>query len=202
MKAAAAAVTLALALAAPARAAPAFPPLETGVGLADCGAPAVPICRVRRDLSEAEARTRLDGRKLALWAEGDTFNVVLVDDRAEVHLCCAIQAPLARLPGTDLWTLTVRIPELRKAVLDAIIIRPGAYEPPAEWRGPEAPPKAAQSNPLKGKVQSRELASKALGEMRKLEVYLPPATGPAAAIRSPTWRMARDWSPMPGPSSR
>jgi enterochelin esterase-like enzyme len=178
MKALAVAAAAAL-LSAPAGA-PVFPPLPAGGGVVDCEgtAPDAPVCRLPRVFGEAEARARLAGRKIAAWDEGDVFNVLVVDDRAEVRLCCAIQAPMARVPGTDIWMLTVRVPELRRAVLDVFVFRPGEAVEPIEWRGPDAEAPWSKVGVLKGKVVNRTHQSRHMGEPRELSIYLPPGHRP------------------------
>lgn len=144
--------------------------------LKDCDAVAArPLCRVKRSITDAEASQRLDGQGLRWWRENDTFSVLAVHRSDSLRMCCAIQAPMARLPGTDIWTLTVRIADLDKAVLDISPLRGGPTPyPPPEWRGPAAPVKRPLSAPLKGALVTETIMSRHLGAARGLTIYLPP----------------------------
>jgi enterochelin esterase-like enzyme len=169
----------------PAAAEPLFPPLKPGGMLVDCqtAAPGAPLCRLRHDLTETEARVRLAGKKQVFWVERDTFSVVAEDDREAVELCCAVQGPMARLPGTNLWTLSVRIPEMRRAILDVFIMQPGRPTFAAEWRGPEAGPPAIVADSLAGQIRRETVVSTRLLARRGLTIYLPPGWAPGGRYR-------------------
>jgi hypothetical protein len=164
-------------VAAPVTAEPAFPPLKTGA-LRDCGTPeAVPTyCRIRRVLSAEEARERLCGGTLAIWAEGDVVSVVAKAPGDAVRVAGAVSGPLGRIAGTDLWSISVRTPSLDAALLDAFVFNgtggPVVYK---EWRGPSAEPKPPVVETLTGASFVVDISSPNLGETRKVSVYLPPA---------------------------
>jgi enterochelin esterase-like enzyme len=166
----------------PAAAAPEFPDLANA-GFKDCDAAlGAAVCRLRHDLTSDEAAARLSGRDRAWWVEGDTFNVVAQKEAKQLGLCCAIQGPMARLPGTDYWTLSARVRDLDRAVIDVGLLtdtRPAD----AEWRGPQAPPRAQHAQPLKGRIVAETVRSRHLGAKRELWIYLPP--GYVASARYP-----------------
>lgn len=170
--------------AAPASAMPEFPDIQ-GTYIYDCAATqALPdICREKRDLTLDEAVSRLGSELKVWWRDGDRFTVVARSKAREVNLCCAIQLPMARLPGSDIWTLTIRSPHLDKAILDIKLITPYdmslgyaqiAEEKWGQWRGPEALQAPQENMVLQGKVLTRDIDSLNLGETRRIYIYLPP----------------------------
>lgn len=168
----------------PSCAMPEFPDIQ-GTNIYDCAATEVlpDICREKRDLTLDEAASRLGNELKVWWRDGDRFTVIARSKAKVVNLCCAIQLPMARLPGSDIWTLTVRSPHLNKAILDIKLITPYdtslgyaqiAEEKWGQWRGPEALSAPQESPVLMGRVVSRDLNSPDLGEMRRVYIYLPP----------------------------
>jgi enterochelin esterase-like enzyme len=169
---------------------PAFPPLVSG-DLRDCGAPeAKPTyCRLRKDLSLQEARQRLGTDTMAVWGEDDVFSVVAQAPGESVRVAGAVNAPLARLQGSDLWTISVRVPSLDAALLDALVGGgPNGAFVRKEWRGPKAEPKLPLTEKLTGRHFVVPMASPNLGETRKVGVYLPPNFDPG--LRYPVIYMA------------
>jgi hypothetical protein len=90
---------------------------------------------------------------MAWWAEGDRFHVLARRDAGEVRLSGAVNLPMARLPGTDLWTLTLKAPRLGEGMIDMLVLPlpPGANPELMEWRGSKAPPKAPIHRHLAGR---------------------------------------------------
>lgn len=123
-----------------------------------------------------------------VWADGDELTFVYQGEADQVLVLSGIQMPLQRLQGTDLWVLTAQIEGLSKAVIGYYFVplRDGrpvegaeAWGIPAQWRGPEAPPRPERAETLRGELQEHVLDSKALGERRSVTVYLPPGHDPA-----------------------
>lgn len=145
------------------------------IGVPDCDANArggSTFCRATFSERAAAVEKRLAGRAQAWWRDGARFNVVARRQAHEVTLCCAIQAPLTRLPGTDLWGLSAEVPDLDRAILDVVIFDGVGQPSLGEWRGPKAG-KAPAERPLDGRVETVELKSAGLEISRKISVYLP-----------------------------
>jgi enterochelin esterase-like enzyme len=90
-----------------------------------------------------------------------------------------VQAPLSQISGTQIWVLSMFIPQLDRASLTYIVVNPATGGPmmgmieEKSWRGPNAPPDRVVPNVLQGKVQSFKV-SPALDEPREVFVYTPP----------------------------
>ncbi|MEM8961489.1 MAG: alpha/beta hydrolase-fold protein [Acidobacteriota bacterium] len=104
-------------------------------------------------------------------------------EAATVYVDGSFQVPMQRIGDTDLWTVSVDIPNLAKAVLryrfttaDPKEIVPGqlrerSYE---LWRGSNVPAEPTRVTTLSGRIVEHTIESKALEESRSLSVYLPP----------------------------
>lgn len=170
----------------PARTEPFVLPLMEACAAAATGAPA---CRLPAGVDGATARARLAGaRGEAFWVEGDLFHVVARRTAPSVSLCCGLQSAMERVPGeADLWSLSVRVDEIARAVLDVMIIAESEESLPAvtetpQWRGPEAPARAETGVVPDGLVIRRQIDSAALGERREVQIYRPPGEGPMPVI--------------------
>ncbi len=120
--------------------------------------------------------------KTSAWVDGDTLTFFYRAPADHVDVVFGGDfRPLRRIPGSDVWTLSVKLPELQRAAVSYRFMptasgRP-AEQPSAEsavWRGPQAPPAAAESSPLKGALRAFEIESRALAGRRKVTVYRPP----------------------------
>jgi enterochelin esterase-like enzyme len=141
-----------------------------------------------------EARTlaeRHQKEKAPVWVDGDavTFYYRGEAEQVEVMFAGSIQ-PLRRVPGSDAWTLSVKLPALERAVFSYRFVakkkHPSVRQSPedsAVWRGPKAPAAAEECANLLGRLEELEVESKALGGKRKVTVYLPPGHGPKKASR-------------------
>jgi enterochelin esterase-like enzyme len=161
----------------PAPASPAPPPVDENTSCDSAGENA-PICRLATDdLTEAAARASLGEREVALVREGDTATILARSRRDEATLCCFVTAPMLRVGG-DIWAARYRMRRLDEASLaiippdllgqsfsDSLVLR---------WRGPVAPPAPDFEAEIEGGELERTLWSDALGETRKLFIYLPP----------------------------
>ncbi|HZW14780.1 MAG TPA: alpha/beta hydrolase-fold protein [Brevundimonas sp.] len=149
--------------------------------MAPCGEEAVAVCRSPSSLTAAEAQTRLAGSEEAFWVEDDLFHVVARRPEKPT-LCCSIQSAMTPVAGsTDLWSLSVRVRDLDRAMLDVLLL-PSDGRRPEEWRGPLAPPAPLTSLPRTGEVTRHVIQSAALGEERGLFVYRPAGEGPMPVI--------------------
>lgn len=131
------------------------------------------ICKVPFPEDAVKVGKRLGGNDEFWWREGSRFNLVARRKAEDVTLCCAIQAPLTRLPQTDLWVLSVDIQRLDEAVLDIVIFDGGDQPSLGEWRGPKAPADPITAQVSSGKVETVEVESARLGIKRRISVYQP-----------------------------
>jgi hypothetical protein len=128
------------------------------------------------------ARLRAEGSPV--WADGDVATFVFRGEaeRVELRLGGEPEArALARIPGSDVWTLRLEKPGLERGVFTYWLTptragRTGGDNPsePRYWRGPGAPTAVAVRETLKGTFDESELASAALGSSRRVTTYLPP----------------------------
>jgi hypothetical protein len=128
--------------------------------------------------------------KSPVWVDGDTATFFYRGEADRVDVMFGGDTrPLSRVAGSDVWTLTVKLADLDRAVFSYRFIRMAKGRPakkaaePAVWRGPKAPPAPAESAELKGALKQFEIESRALGAPRKVTVYLPPGHGPRKSSR-------------------
>lgn len=141
----------------------------------------LPFARIWRDPTAAELRARWEAEGQPVWADGDELTFV-----CDKPLAGAIVGPVFEIPMwrvDDLLVLTLRVQELERAVftygfwpLDERGNRAyTAYpEPDGRWRGPAAPPPPPTNEQIVGTVLEHAVESEALGEPRRVTVYLPP----------------------------
>ena len=150
-----------------------------GSGLADeprTSLDALSICVLAvDDLDSAAVEARLGDESFRFDVEGGTVTMLARSGEDDVHVCCSLQIALDRLGGSDLWVARRRVAGLDAAML-SLTSELGRFDSFQTWRGPNAPPKPdeAELGKWAGQVIERELASTALGEIRKLSIYLPP----------------------------
>lgn len=135
------------------------------------------VCRLPHDdLTPAGALTMLQGEEIALSVDDDVVTVVARHDGEEFRLCCSLQGEMTRFPGTDSWAVRHRLERIDEAVLFFILLVRAAENPhwkPLTWRGPAAAPEPETVEALAGERIDREFWSEALGETRRVEIYLP-----------------------------
>ncbi|MEZ5265385.1 MAG: hypothetical protein R2755_27225 [Acidimicrobiales bacterium] len=153
--------------------------------------------RIWRNPTEEELRRRMAAEGRPIWADGDELTIV-----CDQPLAGAIVGPLFEVPMWrvgSLLVLTVRVARLDEAVftygfwpLDeagrpAFSVRP---DPDGRFRGVNARPAAPTNDTIVGTVEEHVLDSAALGEARKVSVYLPPGFDPAERLPAGTPRRA------------
>ncbi len=119
---------------------------------------------------------RLGSGDEAVWREGDVLSFLKRDKGESVFLSGGIQEPMKRIAGTDLWIAQFRLPDWDRAIVTYGFLGKnvtGQRFMPKVWRGPSAPD-YEKATELKGKIIERTIHSDALGEDRKIYVYLPP----------------------------
>jgi enterochelin esterase-like enzyme len=152
-------------------------PTDVG-GPVDMAKQHVNACRIaHEDITPEVAARRLGQEAFQFDVEGDVMTVVARSGGDEVGLCCAPNGSLSRLDETAYWVARYRMAHLDRAMIT--IVPDGAFASPDAWkyyRGKLAPP-APNETPIgqwKGQMLEREIPSEALGETRRLMIYLPP----------------------------
>jgi enterochelin esterase-like enzyme len=135
--------------------------------------------RVYRPLRPAELAERLAERREGAWRDDEDVVFCWRGSASAVSVWFGIVMALDHLDGTDLWVLVVRIRDLDRAAFSYRFLPEGDGErpwgePSGTWRGPDAPPAPVVAQTLVGELRTVELDSAALGERRRLHVYLPP----------------------------
>lgn len=128
----------------------------------------------------------LGSRDVTAFAADGVWTVIARRTGGPVSLCCSIVAPLTRIADSDLWTLSLRLFDLDRAIVDVQILPQPPLNVPV-YRGAKVPLLDVAAK-LSGSLVNETLASAALGETRKLTIYLPP--GFDAKRRYPALYMA------------
>lgn len=136
--------------------------------------PDADVCRLAVSRDEAEARRALGEQSTVWFADGDRFVVFARRLGDQVRLCCASSTPMDRIGQTDLWSVTLRVRDLDRAVIDVLVNQDPANTPLPQYRGPNAAPDPAMAETLAGRVTDEFIDSPAAGEHRKLSIYTPP----------------------------
>lgn len=132
-------------------------------------------CTLPLRVSPRAVEALLGERDWVGWVSGDALTMV-ARRRGETlgRLCCAIQKPVEPVPDSDLVGITVRIPRVDEALLDVALLREDSSREPDVFRGIRAPVAPARARPLQGRTTFHEIDSAALGERRRITVYVPP----------------------------
>jgi enterochelin esterase-like enzyme len=128
----------------------------------------------------------------AVWADGDRATFYYQGEAEQVTVILSGEfKPLHRLEGSDVWTASFERPGLPKGVLSYAFSVGKKGDPPFNpinptrplrfevWTGPQAPPAPEVAKELKGVEKMLDRDSKALGEKRKIKIYLPPGHNPS-----------------------
>ena len=135
--------------------------------------PERPVCLVDRTWTAAEALQRIGVSDDLAFAEGSTLTVMTRRNEGPVSLCCAITAPMNRVAGSDVWTVSVNVFALDRGIFEIQIAPAPPPGRPDVYYGAHAP-HPPLSEPLQGQLVAEMLPSKVLGVTRKLTLYLPP----------------------------
>jgi enterochelin esterase-like enzyme len=138
------------------------------------------------DLTASIAKKRLQGETFRFDVSGDEVTLLAHSAEPYVDVCCSMQFPMTRLDDSNFWAARRRLGGIDRAMLSLFVVK--AERSPIEgiltYRGANAPadPTQVAHSELAGQLLDRELASGALGETRRLNVYLPPG-----------WSRERTW---------
>lgn len=160
-----------------------YSPLDPNRAQVDCAADTTVVCRVRKEWTVDELRARAP-----MTRDGDTLTFVHESDAEAVELAGGVQYPLSRVEGTNLWTVTVRVPRLDEAMITYGFMetkggtRAGRRIASQTWRGPKAPKQLEKATTLSGAVVKHEIESAHLKETRGLTIYEPAGKGKLAGV--------------------
>jgi enterochelin esterase-like enzyme len=130
------------------------------------------------DLDPAIAAHRLGGESFRFDVVGDEVTMLAHSIEPHVDICCSLQLAMTRLDGSQFWAARRRLADVDRAMLSLFVAK--AERTPdhdiMRFRGANAPAAPLETLPgkLAGKLFDRELNSAALGETRRLSIYLPP----------------------------
>jgi enterochelin esterase-like enzyme len=118
----------------------------------------------------------LSGRTSRVGLDEDVLTFVYKGEAQSVEVTAGIQEKLTRIPNTDYWVLRLKMDGWDRALVSyAFLVDNQMSGLKLEtWRGENAPALPARAATLQGKMIECTFASPALGEDRKLLVYLPP----------------------------
>lgn len=150
-------------------------------GQRDCviGEPAQSLCRVKRMPAAEVLQSHLKKADTS-WLEGNEVVFAYQKNADSVEYYGGNSWAMTRLPGTDIWTLVLQIPEVKRAVIsyqfmiskgDDVKIEP---QTPNVFRGSKAPPAPRQTANLRGHLSEEVIQSSNLSEPRSLTIYSPP----------------------------
>lgn len=127
---------------------------------------------------------RMRDKKEDVYLDGDKLTFLYKSKEAKVELLCGLQLDLKKIPATDLWIAQAKMADWDRAFFN-YYFADGGYKMGERlnfvaWAGPKAPAMPQPVAELKGTVKEVQIPSKALGEERKLTVYLPP--GPSKGL--------------------
>lgn len=169
-------------------------PIRQARDFADCSTDDADTrpCRLRTGPAAADISSRLSQAAASIWLSADTIHMLYrpsARDVRSIEVGGGIQLPMSRLPGGDLWVLSIYMPGASRATMsiefwittdtgfvrDTLSLR--------EFRGPSAAPRPIRAHTLRGELRTDSLWSDGLGAFRRITSYRPAAA--AAAPRPP-----------------
>lgn len=135
------------------------------------------LCRLPVLFEADDAEKHLDGKDLAFWIEGTTFNIAARVQGAEAQLTGTVDEDMTPLSSRrPMWGASYRVTDLDHAIIELGL--KGNAQARVVYRGPNAPPAPPANDPLKGQLDRIEVKSAALGSTRTIFVYTPPGAAP------------------------
>ncbi len=139
------------------------------------------ICRQPLAFRYEEADQRLGAADLVYWLDGQTFNVAARSPTETAQLEGGIDDGLAPMSTSgSLWGASYQLAQPERALIELRLKGQTGKVPFLVYRGTQAPPAPPSNAVLKGHVETLDMKSTALGNPRKVTVYVPPGTAPKA----------------------
>jgi len=134
-------------------------------------------CWTEPGFSIVDAKHYLGKTQLTAWVEGNTLHIAAIDESSDAPRLAGSVEPYLQVIGTadghHFWGVDLNLPHLAQSRLQ-IQLGTETYE----FMGPAAPPLPEPVNPLKGRLETISLASRALGASRQVTIYTPKAPPP------------------------
>jgi len=139
----------------------------------------VEFCALKTDdLTASIAAERLGTETFRFDISGDVLTLLAQSSEPNVDVCCSMQFPMTRLGDSNFWAARRRIGGADSAMLSLFVVKDERtpVEDILTFHGPNAPadPPQVADGKLAGKLFDREFTSAAMGETRRLKIYLPP----------------------------
>lgn len=127
---------------------------------------------------------RMRDKTEEIYLEGDRLTFLFKSKAEKVELLCGLQLDLKKIPATDLWIAQAKMVDWDRAFFN-YYFADGGYKMGdrlnfVAWAGPKAPKMPESVGELKGTLKVLQIPSKAMGEDRRLTIYLPP--GPSKGL--------------------
>lgn len=117
---------------------------------------------------------RMGDSESAVFHDGDVLTFLVRSDKGDLQLTNMLRLNLKRVEGKNLFAAQARIPESDRLLMSYAFTEGGMVtDSLVDYRAKNAPEIPERVNELKGKFINHEFESKALGEKRTIEIYLP-----------------------------
>lgn len=162
-----------------------FQTIQAAPTLQGSGLPVLPECDSKPELIVCEEAWEweladLQARSDDLWSEGETLYIVKEVQADGLFMSGGISTLLRPVLESELFAVAIHVDDLEKAAFTYLfipIVGRSLSDPlgeAAQWRGPDAPARPAQNDPLQGEIQHITIHSTALDAERPLTIYMPP----------------------------
>ena len=135
------------------------------------------LCRLPVAFDADEAQARLAGADLAYWIDGQTLKVAARAQADRAVLGGTIEEGMVPLSTRrPLWGAAYRLTALDRSIVELTL--QGSAAPAVVWRGPDAPAAPPANAVLRGRIETFDVQSVALGKAGRVQIYIPPGPAP------------------------